>query len=115
MTYAEANLVATIEDLAGRSVTALTRTQLDVLDQFHAGGAEAVDRLLPSLALTPSMTALDVGSGLGGPARQVARSSGCTVLGVDITPSYVDTATALTEAAGLAGQVRLHPRRRRES
>jgi sarcosine/dimethylglycine N-methyltransferase len=105
MTYTEANLIDTIEGLTGRALTALTRQQLDVLDQFHAGGAEAVDRLLPSLALTPTMTALDVGSGLGGPARQIARSTGCAVLGVDITSSYVDTATALTEAAGLAGQV----------
>jgi sarcosine/dimethylglycine N-methyltransferase len=105
MTYTEANLIDTIEDLTGRALTALTRPQLDVLDQFHAGGAEAVDRLLPSLALAPSMNVLDVGSGLGGPARQIARATGCAVLGVDITRSYVDTATALTEAAGLAGQV----------
>jgi sarcosine/dimethylglycine N-methyltransferase len=106
MTYTETDLVDSIEELNGRSLTALTRAQLDVLDQFHAGGAEAVDRLLPSLALMPSMTALDVGSGLGGPARQIARTTGCSVLGVDITRSYVDAATALTEAAGLVGQVR---------
>jgi cyclopropane fatty-acyl-phospholipid synthase-like methyltransferase len=51
------------------------------------------------------MTVLDVGSGLGGPAGQIARSSGCTVVGVDITPAYVDTAQALTWAAGLDNQV----------
>jgi cyclopropane fatty-acyl-phospholipid synthase-like methyltransferase len=52
------------------------------------------------------MTALDVGSGLGGPARQVARTTGCTVIGVDITPAYVDAAQALTRSAGLSEQVR---------
>jgi sarcosine/dimethylglycine N-methyltransferase len=105
VTYTETDLLATIEELAGDELTTLTQPQLDGIDQFHSGGAEAVDRLLPSLGLTPVMTALDVGSGLGGPARQVARSTGCTVVGVDITPSFVDTAMAMTAAAGLSGQV----------
>jgi cyclopropane fatty-acyl-phospholipid synthase-like methyltransferase len=53
------------------------------------------------LHLAPGMTVLDVGSGLGGPARQVARSTGCRVVGIDITPAYVDTARALTRAGFL--------------
>jgi cyclopropane fatty-acyl-phospholipid synthase-like methyltransferase len=106
MTYSETDLVASIERLAGDDLTALTQEQRDQLDQFHSGGAEAVDRLLPSLGLVPGMTVLDVGSGLGGPARQVARSTGCTVVGVDITPAYVDAALNLTYAAGLAERVR---------
>jgi cyclopropane fatty-acyl-phospholipid synthase-like methyltransferase len=106
MTYAETDLVASIERLAGTDLAALTQEQRDDLDQFHGGGSEAVDRLLPSLDLATGMTALDVGSGLGGPARQVARSTGCTVIGVDITPAYVDAAQALTRTAGLSEQVR---------
>jgi cyclopropane fatty-acyl-phospholipid synthase-like methyltransferase len=105
MTYTETDVVASIERLSGNALTALTQSQRDHLDQFHAGGAEAVDRLLPTLGLTPAMTALDVGSGLGGPARQVARSAGCRVLGLDITPAYVDAARALTETAGLSDRV----------
>lgn len=53
-----------------------------------------MDRLLPSLGLTPGITAPDVGLGLGGPARQIARSTGRAVVGVDTTQSYVDTAMA---------------------
>lgn len=106
MTYTETDVVASIERLAGHALTALTQDQRDQLDQFHAGGPEAVDRLLPSLRLAPGMTVLDVGSGFGGPARQLARSTGCRVVGVDITPAYVDAARALTDAAGLAEQVR---------
>jgi sarcosine/dimethylglycine N-methyltransferase len=100
MTYTETDLVATIERLA-----ALTQAQRDQFDQFHSGGSEAVDRLLPSLHLAPGMTVLDVGSGLGGPARQIARSCACSVVGVDITPAYVDTAQALTRTAGLDNRV----------
>jgi sarcosine/dimethylglycine N-methyltransferase len=105
VTYTETDLVATIERLAGADLAALTQPQRDQLDQFHSGGSEAVDRLLPSLHLAPGMIVLDIGSGLGGPARQIARSSGCTVVGVDITPAYVDTAQALTRTAGLDDQV----------
>jgi len=105
VTYTETDLVATIERLAGADLAALTQPQRDQLDQFHSGGSEAVDRLLPILHLTQGMTVLDIGSGLGGPARQIARSSGCTVVGVDITPAYVDAAQALTRTAGLDNQV----------
>jgi sarcosine/dimethylglycine N-methyltransferase len=105
MTYAETDLVASMERIAGEDLAALTQEQWDGLDQFHSGGSEAVDLLLPGLHLAKAMTVLDVGSGFGGPARQVARSTGCTVVGVDITPAYIDAATALTHTAGLAGQV----------
>jgi sarcosine/dimethylglycine N-methyltransferase len=106
MTYSETDLVASIERLAGNELAELTQEQRDQFDQFHSGGREAVERILPSLHLATGMTVLDVGSGLGGPARQVARSTGCTVVGVDLTPAYVDAAQALTFAAGLAEQVR---------
>ena len=106
MTYTETDLVAAIERLTGDGLAALTQEQRDRFDQFHSGGSEAVDRILPSLRLAPGMTVLDVGSGLGGPARQVARSTGCTVVGVDITPAYVEAAQELTHAAGLSEQVR---------
>jgi sarcosine/dimethylglycine N-methyltransferase len=104
-TYTETDLVATIEHLSGTELASLTRSQLDAIDQFHAGGADAVNLILPALGLRPRMTVLDVGSGLGGPARQVARATGCAVVGVDTSASYVDTAEALTRAAGLSSQV----------
>jgi len=38
-------------------------------------------------------------------ARQVTRTVGCRVIGVDITQSYVDTARALTRADGTAERI----------
>jgi SAM-dependent methyltransferase len=105
VTYTETDVVASIERLSGNALTALTQLQRDQLDQFHAGGTEAVDRLVPSLRLAPGMAVLDVGSGLGGPARQVASRGRCHVVGVDITAAYVDAARALTDAVGLNDQV----------
>jgi SAM-dependent methyltransferase len=96
VTYIETDVVASIERLSGQALDALDPNQRDLLDQFHAGGPEAVQRLLPGLRLAAGMTVLDVGSGLGGPARQVAAATGCSVVGIDITPAYVEAAQALT-------------------
>ena len=74
---------------------------LDNLDQFHIGGADAVDLLIGGLALAQGDRVLDIGSGFGGPARQIARRTGNRVTGVDITPAYVDAARDLTARAGL--------------
>ncbi|MBO2458882.1 SAM-dependent methyltransferase [Actinomadura violacea] len=76
------------------------------LDQFHIGGADAVGMLIDGLALTEGDTVLDVGSGLGGPARQIARRTGSHVTGIDITPAYVATARDLTAGTGLDDLVR---------
>jgi sarcosine/dimethylglycine N-methyltransferase len=105
MTYSETDLVASMQRLAGGGLTELQQEQWDRLDQFHGGGAEAVERLLPGLQLTTRMTVLDVGSGFGGPARQVARTTGCAVVGVDITRDYVDAAVTLTSITGLSERV----------
>ena len=74
---------------------------LDNLDQFHIGGADATGRLIGSLSLAEGDRVLDVGSGFGGPARQIARRTGARVTGIDITPAYVDAARDLTARAGL--------------
>ncbi len=49
---------------------------LDNLDHFHAGGADAVDLLIGGLALAEGDHVLAIGSGFGGPARQIARQTG---------------------------------------
>lgn len=97
MTYQETSLVAAID----RLLAAHPGTDvLDNLDQFHIGGAAAVDKLIASLALSEGDRVLDVGSGFGGPARQLARR-GYRVTGLDITPAYVEAARHLTVPAGL--------------
>ena len=43
---------------------------------------------------------LDIGSGMGGPARFLAATRGCRVVGVDLTPEYVPSRTSCRAAAG---------------
>ena len=49
---------------------------------------------------------LDIGSGLGGPARFLAATRGLRVVGIDLTPEYVDVANELTRRCGLADRAR---------
>jgi SAM-dependent methyltransferase len=50
--------------------------------------------------------ALDIGSGIGGPARMIALRYGCRVTGVDLTPHFVEAARALSGMCGMADRVR---------
>jgi SAM-dependent methyltransferase len=83
----------------------LTPQQLATLDQFHTRGLPATAELAKLTGITAGMSVLDVGSGVGGPARFLAATCGCQVTGVDISEAFVDGARYLTERTGQSGQV----------
>ena len=78
----------------------LTPQQLAALDQFHTRGLAATAELAKLAGISPGMAVLDVGSGVGGPARYLAASCGCQVTGVDLSAPFVDAARYLTERTG---------------
>ena len=81
--------------------------QIDpALDHFHVGGAAATQRLAEKAGLAPGARVLDVGSGLGGPARQLADAQGWDVTGIDLTPGFCRVAQALSRRNGLGGSTR---------
>jgi SAM-dependent methyltransferase len=73
------------------------------LDQLHLGGPEAT-RALANWAGIAGGRVLDVGCGIGGPARMLAHSFGCEVTGIDLTPGYSRDATALSRQVGLSAR-----------
>ena len=83
----------------------LTPQQLAALDQFHTRGLAATAELGKLAGITAGMSVLDVGSGVGGPARFLAATCGCQVTGVDLSEPFVDAARYLTERTGQSGQV----------
>ncbi len=83
----------------------LTPQQLGALDQFHTRGFAATAELAELAGVTADMSVLDVGSGVGGPARFLAATYGCRVTGVDLSEPFVDAARYLTERTGQGGQV----------
>jgi SAM-dependent methyltransferase len=94
--------IAQALERAGLDTSALRWTDLVPLDQFHARGLPASEEMAESLQLTPGMTVLDVGCGLGGPARFLAATRGCQVTGIDLSQPFIDAARMLSERAGLA-------------
>ena len=90
---------------AGKNLDTLTVEDLAPTDQFHGGGKKATERLARLAQLRPGLRVLDVGGGLGGPARTLAAEFGCHVTVVDLTASYVRAAEALTARMRLAERV----------
>ena len=92
-----------LKHLAG--CKALTVDDLAVTDQFHGGGKASTVRLARRLDPRPGTRVLDVGGGLGGPARTLALEYGCHVTVVDVTTSFVRAGQMLTDRLGLADRV----------
>ena len=106
--YAHGDLErAILEALAamGKNPERLTTEDLAPVDEFHIGGRRATVDFMEKLGLKADMRVLDIGSGLGGPARFVAQTYGCQVTGIDLTPEYVDVANALARRVGLDKKV----------
>jgi sarcosine/dimethylglycine N-methyltransferase len=83
----------------------LTPEQLGALDQFHTRGLAATAELARLAGITAAMSVLDVGAGIGGPARFLANTYGCRATGVDLSDPFVQAARYLTERTGQGAQV----------
>jgi len=83
----------------------LSHRQLSALDQFHTRGLDATADLARLVNLDASMAVLDLGAGVGGPARFLNETYGCRVTGVDLSEAFVEAARYLTERTGQSGKV----------
>lgn len=107
--YADGSLLQKIED----GLTKLGIGQpidpdvLAPVDEFHIGGRLATAELVKKLGLTAANKVLDLGCGLGGPARYIAKTTGAHVKGIDLTDEFVTTGRALTGMAILIDRVDL--------
>jgi 2-polyprenyl-3-methyl-5-hydroxy-6-metoxy-1,4-benzoquinol methylase len=85
--------------------------QLAALDQFHTrgliAGLIATAELAKLAGITAEMSVLDIGTGIGGPARFLAETHGRRVMGIDLSESFVEAARYLTERSGQSGRVSL--------
>ena len=90
---------------AGKDIDHLTIDDLAPIDELHSRRRLATKELAEMLAPKPAERLLDIGSGLGGPARYLAMVCGCRVTGIDLTAEFVTVAIELARRSGLAGQV----------
>ena len=86
---------------AGKHSERLSQDDLAPIDEFHIRGRAATRELAQAIGLDSDMTVLDVGCGLGGPARRLASEYGCRVTGLDLTDEYCRGAQSLSARLGL--------------
>ncbi|ESW89566.1 MULTISPECIES: methyltransferase domain-containing protein [unclassified Mesorhizobium] len=101
----EQHILAVVAD-TGVEIAHLRAGDLEAVDEFHIGGIAATRELIGQMGLKPGARLLDIGSGVGGPARFAANNAGADVTGIDLTQSYVDIATSLSKRVGMADKVR---------
>lgn len=91
----------------GKTPETITIDDLAPIDEFHIGGRVASTEFLDQLSLTNQSHVLDVGCGLGGPARFAASCYGSNVTGIDLTAEFVQTGQALCQWLDLDNSIEL--------
>lgn len=91
---------------SGKDIARVTAADLAPGDEFHIGGLEATIEFAGQMGIRPGMHLLDIGCGIGGPARYFAGERQCTVTGIDLTAEFIAVALALSRRVGLAEQTR---------
>ena len=90
---------------AGKDLEHLTPDDLAPVDEFHSGQRNATVRLAQLAGVSGAEDVLDVGCGIGGPSRFLAKAFGCRVTGLDLTAEFVEVANMLAHRTELAGKV----------
>jgi len=91
---------------AGKDLDNLTRSDLKAIDEFHTRGLKATMELAELAKVKPGMKIVDLGCGIGGPARALADEYDCKVTGIDIIDEYCQAASMLTKRVKLNDRVK---------
>jgi MPBQ/MSBQ methyltransferase len=91
---------------AGFDPASLAYNDLARLDQFHTRGRDATLDLARLAEVREGASVLDIGSGIGGPARLLAAELGCRVIGIDLTAEFCETAGALSRLVNVPVEFR---------
>lgn len=97
-------VLAALRD-AGKDLDNLQPQDLFPFDQFHSLGLEATTGLADAAQITAGEQVLDVGSGLGGPARVLTTKYRAEVTGIDLTPEFCEIAKELNSRVGLGDRI----------
>lgn len=99
------NLILAALEKAGKDINRLAPEDLAPVDEFHIRGRAATFELARAAGIDSTKQVLDVGSGVGGSSRCLAREFGCRVTGIDLTDEYCRVAAMLSERIGLSALV----------
>ena len=77
------------------------------IDQYHARGIAATVDLGKRMPIKKNQRILDIGCGLGGPARYYANEYECIITGIDITPSFIEIGNEFNKITSMSNKVEL--------
>jgi SAM-dependent methyltransferase len=100
-------LIVSALNKMSKPLDGLTVEDLAPVDHFHARGLAATVELADRLPIEAGQRIVDIGCGLGGPARYMAQRFQCHVSGVDITGPFVDAGNKLTALLRMERQVKI--------
>jgi len=89
---------------SGKNLDKLKTVDLSAIDEFHFRGRKATLQLAEQMKLNENASVLDLGSGLGGPARTLAEEYGCHVIGIDLTKTFCEVAGIMSNWVRLSEQ-----------
>ena len=92
---------------AGLNDKKLEIEDLFPIDQYHARGIAATVDLGKRMSISENQSIIDIGCGLGGPARYFAKQFKCFVTGIDITPSFIEIGNKFNKLTSMSKQVSL--------
>src|SRR5258708_39039525 len=95
-------IIAALRAVSGADAP-VTVDALSVLDHFHGRGVAATKELVEVLKPKSGEHLLDIGSGIGGPARGVAAPLDGPISGVDPDAGFCAAAGAVHLATGVEG------------
>lgn len=91
--------------LNGISFKSLKQSDLNNCDELHIGGMDATLKLAKTAKLKKNSTILDIGSGIGGPARQISKAFNVNVYGIDLNFTFCKTAQLLSDQVELFNNI----------
>lgn len=86
--------------------TKYTREDFSTFDEFHIQGIQATKKLAKMVPIEPNMKILDLGSGIGGPARTLATEYHAEVTGIELVEEFYQSAKILSDLLKLGDRTK---------
>jgi len=94
-----------LREIGKSTSSTLLVEDLTKFDQLHYHGTDAIDIFIEKLKINEKTKILDVGSGIGGPARYLADKTGAEITAIELQSDQNNLAKDLTKKCGLSNKV----------
>jgi len=85
----------------------LIKEALAPIEELHLRGRSSTIELAQEVELNEKMKVLDIGCGIGGPARTIVSEFGCNVTGIDICDEFCRAADLINERLGYTDKIEI--------